>query len=168
MPIAALWDVLSLQGVIFPSSNVTSGAGAGFEEKEGVHAAFVRLTSTTFHTQAVFSLALQEGTREITAALAKTLPGVTAGERISVSCKLYTDADTDSKSGSLSLTFYNEDGEQCGVAVDIEQDETNEWTMKKKNIIVPISATRINMSLVAECDGGETVGVWCGGVKITR
>lgn len=163
-----LYDLLSLQGVTFPSGNVTSELTAGFEEKDGRNTGYIHITEATFDTDAYLSLALGVSSKTITAAQAKTLPGVTAGETITVFCELYADSLTDNREGSLQIEFYDESAVKKGDTIELPITEADFWEQKKKIITVPADATRLNVYVHASCGMGETIQVWCAHLKITR
>lgn len=162
------FDALSLQGVTLPSSNVSSEMTAGFEEKDSRDTAYVHITEATFDTEAYLSLALGIATKDITAAQAKTLPGVTAGETLTVYGEIFCDSLNGNREASIQLEFYNESGTRIGSTTDIPVTEADSWEQKKETVTVPATATRANVYLKAGCSMGETVQAWIAHLRIAR
>lgn len=165
---AGLFDVLAIQGISFPSTNVSSEATVGFEVKTKRDTMYISINEATFTTDAYVSLFLGIGTKAVTAAQAKRLLGVTAGETITAYCELFIDAMDGSQLGRLEVDFYQEDGTHVGSTQYVEVTEANVWEQKKKEITVPATATRCNFYLRAGCGAEETVQVWIAKLKITR
>lgn len=165
---AGLYDLLSLQGVALPSGNVSSELTAGFEQKDNRNTAYLHITEATFDTDAYLSLALGISTKVISAAQAKILPGVTAGETIRVYCEMYCDSLNANREGSLQLEFYDEDAVKKGDTIEIAVTEADFWDQKKQDVTVPTDATRVNILLQAGCGMGETVQVWCAHLRMAR
>lgn len=163
-----LFDVLAIQGISFPSTNVSSELTVGFEEKTGRNTVYISVNESTFTTDGYLSLFLGVGTKSVTAAQAKQLLGVTAGETITLYCEMFADLLTGSRLGKLEVDFYQEDGTHVGSTEYVEVEEAGEWEQKKKEITVPATATRCNFYLRAGCAAGETVQVWLAKLKITR
>lgn len=164
----ALYDVLALQGITFPSTNVSSEATAGFEEKNKRDTVYISITEATFTTDVYLSLFLQNATKSVTAAQAKRLLGVTAGETITLYCELFIDSIDGDRLGKLEIDFYQEDGTHVGSTEYAEVTAANTWGQKKEEITVPATATRCNFYFRAGCGAGETVKVWLAKLKITR
>lgn len=163
-----LFDVLSIQGVTLLSTNISSEATVGFEAKDGRSTAYIHLTEATFETNAYMSFALGTGAKTVTAAQAKTLPGVTASGFIRVFAELYADSISGSRNAALEVEFFNESGTKQGDTTAIEVDAAGEWQGKAQRIAVPSGATRVNVYLRAGCDSGETVQVWIANLKIVQ
>lgn len=164
----ALYDVLAIQGITFPSTNVSSEATVGFEVKAERDTMYVSINSATFTTDAYVSLFLGIGTKSVTSAQAKRLLGVTAGEEITLYCEMFIDSLDGSRLGRVEVDFYQEDGTHVGSTQYVEMSAANVWEQKKKAITVPATATRCNFYLRAGCEAGETVKVWLAKLRITR
>ena len=163
-----LYDVLSLQGITFPSTNVSSSATVGFEEKTGRDTLYISITDADRIVDVYASLFLGTSSKTVTAAQAKRLLGVTAAETITLYCELFADSVAGSRLGKLEVDFYQEDGTHVGSTEYVEVDDAAAWEQKKKEITVPALATRCNFYLRAGCGIGETVQVWVAKLKITR
>lgn len=163
-----LYDVLAIQGISFPSTNVSSEATVGFEVKAKRNTMYISINEATFTTDAYVSLFLGIGTKSVTAAQAKRLLGVTAGETITLYCEMFADLLTGSRLGKLEVDFYQEDGTHVGSTEYVEVSEAEVWEQKKKEITVPATATRCNFYFRAGCGAGETVQVWLAKLRITR
>ncbi len=162
-----LFDLLSLQGVTFNSSNVSSSVNTGFEEKDGRQSAYLKVTSATFETDVYLSLAIGNETKVITAAQAKTLPGVTAGESIIVYGEIFADDLSNDSEASIEITFFDETATVIGTTTQILCTEEGEWIPLKKRITVPASATRVNVYLHAHCVS-QPLSAWMASLKIKR
>lgn len=168
-PAKAFYDVLAIQGLTFPTANVSSMATAGFEEKDARDTMYVTLTTVTFgDTKAYVSLALQQGTRDVTAAQAKRLPGVNAAENITVYCELFADSLEGGRNAALEIMFFDESGNAQGEVQTIPVTEALSWQQKKAVITVPANATRVNAYLRCGCTTDETVKAWCAHLRIAR
>lgn len=163
-----LFDVLALQGISFPSTNVSSEITAGFGKKNARNTAYISINTATFTTDAYLSLFLGVGTKSVTAAQAKQLLGVTAGETVTLYCEMFADDLSGSRLGRMEVDFYQEDGTHVGSTEYVEVAEAAGWEQKKKEIVVPATATRLNFYLRAGCGAGETVQVWLAKLKVTR
>lgn len=163
-----LYDVLALQGISFPSTNVSSAVTVGFEEKTGRDTLYISITDADLVVDAYTSLFLGTNSKTVTAAQAKRLLGVTAGETITLYCELFADSVDGSRLGRLEVDFYQEDGTHVGSTEYVEVDEADVWEQKKKEITVPATATRLNFYFRAGCGIGETLQVWFAKLKITR
>ena len=161
-----LYDVLSLQGLTFPSSNVTSEATAGFEVKDGRNTAFVHLTDALYDTEVLLSLALGFDSKTITAAQAKTLPGVTEETALRIFCELFTDSLEDGRTTAVEVAFFDESGTEVGDTTAVEVTTAEVWQAVSKRVEVPTGATRINFYLRAFCEAGDTVQAWIANLKI--
>lgn len=163
-----LIDVLAIQGITFPSTNVSSEVTVGFEEKTKRDTVYISINEATFSTDAYLSLFLGIGTKSVTAAQAKRLLGVTAGETITLYCEMFIDSLSGSRLGRMEIDFYQEDGTHVGSTQYVEVTEADVWEQKKKEITVPATATRCNFYLRAGCGAGETMQVWLAKLKLTR
>lgn len=163
-----LFDLLSIQGVTFPSTNISSEATAGFEVKNDRNTAYIHITEATFDTDAYLSLALGGGSKAVSAAQAKTLPGVTAGEAITVYAELYALSLDAGQSGGMEIEFFDEDGEQQGDTTTLAISTAGEWEQKRQRITVPEGATRMNMYVHAGCGAEQTAQTWIAHLKIAR
>lgn len=162
------YDVLSLQGVTFPSANVSSSATVGFEQKSGRDTIYISITDADFNTDCYVSLFIGSGNKSVSSVQAKQLLGVTAGETIKIYCELFASSLDGSRLGKFEIDFYQEDGTHVGSTEYLEVEEAGIWEQKAKEITVPATATRLNFYLRAGCAGGETVQVWLAKLKITR
>ena len=162
------FDLLALQGVAFPHTNVTSTATVGFEEKDGRDTAYVHITDALFTVDGYFSLALGFSSLSMSAAQAKKLPGVTAGEVIYLYGEMYADDLSDDREASLQVRFFDESGVMQGAMQEVEITEAGEWQAIAQAMYVPTGATRVNFYLHAGCGEGETIQAWLAHVKITR
>lgn len=163
-----LFDVLAIQGITFPSTNVSSEATVGFEVKTKRDTMYISINEATFTTDAYVSLFLGIGTKSVTSAQAKRLLGVTAGEEITLYCEMFIDSLDGSRLGRVEVDFYQEDGTHVGSTEYVDMSAANVWEQKKKAITVPATATRCNFYLRAGCAAGETVQVWLAKLKLTR
>ncbi len=163
-----MFDLLGMQGVVFSHTNVSSAATVGFEEKEGKNSMYAQLTLATFPVHAYISFILGFSSVAVTAAQAKTLLGVTAGERINLYGELFADSLDGARNGSLQVRFFNESGVQQGDMEEVEIETAEVWNQLSKGITVPSGATRVNFYLHAYCELDETVKIWAANVKITR
>lgn len=163
-----LFDVLALQGVAFPHTNVSSTAEIGFEAKDDRDTAFIHITDATFPVDAYVSLALGVSSLAVSAADAKRLPGVTAGEVIRLYGEMFVDDLSGDREASLQLRFFNESGVMQGDMVEVTVDTADEWAAIAQAYLVPTGATRVNFYLHCGCDGDETMQAWLAHVKITR
>ncbi len=163
-----LFDVLSLQGITFLSTNVSSEVTAGFEEKDDRHTAYIHITESELGAHAYMALALGTYTKNVTAAQAKKLQGVTAGERVNIYAELFIDSLSGDKEGSLQIEFFNESGTKQGETTELSISEADEWEQFAQGIIVPTGATRVNFYVHCGCGVGETVQIWIANIKITR
>jgi len=151
-------------GTVTASSTGT----AAFEVKDERDTATLSIDPAGANADAYLSLALGNGVKTISAAEAKTLPGVTAGEVIRVTCELFADAISASKAVSLEIDFYNESGTQQGSTTFLDVEEAETWEAKVKAIVVPTSSTRVNFTLHVSCDSSETVQGWISNFRATR
>lgn len=163
-----LFDVLALQGIALPHTNNSSEITAGFEVKTNRDTAYIHITESTFTTDAYLSFAINTYSKTVTAAQAKTLQGVTAGETVTIYCEMYADDLDGSRSAGLQIEFFNEIGEKQGETTEIEITTAAEWENFAQAIVVPTGATRVNLYVHAGCGAGETVQVWIAHLKIVR
>lgn len=162
-----LFDVLAIQGIAFPHTNVSSEATVGFEEKDDRNTVFVHLTESTFPADVYLSLAVGFSSLAMSAAQAKTLPGVTAGATIRLYGEMFVDDLSGEREASLQLRFFNESGVMQGDMEEVTVTDAEEWQSIAQAFIVPVGATRVNFYLHAGCDDGETIQAWLAHVKIT-
>lgn len=163
-----LFDVLAIQGIAFPHTNVSSEATVGFEEKDDRDTAFVHLTEATFPADVYLSLAVGFSSLSMSSAQAKTLPGVTAGEVIRLYGEMFVDSLSGEREASLQVRFFNESGVLQGEVGEVTVTEADEWQAIAQAFEVPTGATRANFYLHAGCDNGETIQAWLAHLKITR
>lgn len=148
---------------------VTNGTVTmGFEEKDTRDTAYASITAATGSCETYVSLQLGSGTKNITGAQAKKLPGVTAGETITIYGEIFIDSLNGNREASLQLEFYNESGTRIGSTTDIPVLEAGIWEQKKETVTVPATATRANFYLKTACGVGETVQSWIAHIRIAR
>jgi len=168
---AGLFDVLAIQGITFPSGNISSTAQFGFEMEDDHDTAFIKLLNVDFDdTEAYMSFALSIDSLTISAAQAKKLTGVNEGESLSVFCELFSDDLADNRHGGVDVRFFDETGALVGdpSTLLISDGDEGEWRQLSRRVIVPDGATRMNVYLHAGCDAAQTVSVWVAHLKITR
>lgn len=160
-----LWSVL---GAIFPSSNLSSAGNSGFEENDGRYCLFNQITTSSFTTTIYSGLQIAAGSKTITAAEAKKLPGVTAAEEITVYFEQMVNNLEDNRAAEVHIDFYDDSATQRGSTQTFALSEANDWKQTKQVLTVPASATRVNVVLKTECGAGETIKHWLANVKIKR
>lgn len=146
--------------------NANCTATAGFETKVRRPALYVKITAATGAASAFASLGLNAGSQTLSAAIAKKLPGVTAGNTVTAYAELYSSSISDGRVATIEIEFFSDDGTKRGSTTTITATEAAIWQQKKSVITVPALATRVNMTLKASCANGETLDVWLANPKI--
>lgn len=163
-----LFDVLALQGITHPSTNVSSEATVVFEEKLYRNAMRLELLEATFTTQVYVSLALGAGSKVITAAEAKTLPGVVAGEAVTFYGELWASSLAAGRAVRYDLDFYDDTGTQQGSTYSVSASTSGEWQQVTREITVPANATRVNITMAIQAEAGQTLRGWFANMKLVR
>lgn len=163
-----LFDLLALQGITHPSTNVSSAIDYGFETKADRYAMYLDITLSTFNTYGWIAVQSDANAKTITSAMAKKLAGVVAGEEITFYAEMRANNLAGSRAAFVEIRFFDESGTQQGVTTTVSVSASGVWERKKERITVPANATRVNMYFQAQCGAGETVKTWLANVKITR
>ena len=152
-----------------PYSGTTTGsptANASFDVQDERTIRSVKISAATGASTVFVSHALGNGVKTITGAKALTLPGVTAGTTITLYCEAFVDVLGGTRAAALEIDFYTDAGAAVGSTISIPVATAAAWQQIKKLVVVPATATRVNVTQKVSCGNGENLQLSISGYKI--